>query len=71
MQTRPDRRRQKLATAVLTELIRELEAENRLLVLRVRPDNEAAIRLYARFGFRGRTRVAQFGFTASVSLPER
>jgi ribosomal protein S18 acetylase RimI-like enzyme len=60
--TREDRRRQGLARAVVTELVRALETPERTLVLHVRPENRAAIELYGQLGFRGRRRVALFRF---------
>jgi ribosomal protein S18 acetylase RimI-like enzyme len=66
IETREHRRREGFATALTTALIRELETEDRRLVLNVRVDNHAAIELYARLGFRGRARMALFRFDASV-----
>jgi ribosomal protein S18 acetylase RimI-like enzyme len=71
METREPSRREGLATAVLVGLIRELEADERRVVLQVRVDNRDAVSLYARFGFRGRARTALFNVADRVSPPER
>jgi ribosomal protein S18 acetylase RimI-like enzyme len=69
MRTEDDRRGEGLGTAILVGLIRELETEKRRLVLQVRVDNHPAMRLYARFGFRGRVRTALFSVNEPVSAP--
>ena len=69
--TRQDRRREKLATSVLIGLVRELETEQRRVVLQAQTDNGAAMQLYARFGFRGRVRTASFTFAERVAAPPR
>jgi ribosomal protein S18 acetylase RimI-like enzyme len=60
--TSPEARRQGLARAVVTELIRTLEEKGRTIVLHVQVDNHAAIRLYAALGFRGRRRIRLYSF---------
>lgn len=60
--TRPDRRRQGLARAVVAELVRVLEEKGRAIVLHVALDNRAALELYAGLGFRGRRRVRLYEF---------
>ena len=48
----PDRRRQGIASALLTSLIERIGDPTSQLTLEVRPSNEGAIKLYDRFGFR-------------------
>ena len=48
----PSRRRQGIATALLTSLIERIGDPASQLTLEVRPSNGGAIRLYERFGFR-------------------
>jgi ribosomal-protein-alanine N-acetyltransferase len=48
----PDRRRNGIATALLTGLIREVPTPDAQLTLEVRRTNAGAIALYERFGFR-------------------
>lgn len=60
--TSAEARRQGLARAVTSELIRTLEEKGRSIVLHVRVDNHSAIRLYAALGFRGRRRIRLYQF---------
>lgn len=62
IQTSEERRREGLARAVVTELVRELETPSRSVVLQVREENAAAIALYSALGFRGTRRLAKFQF---------
>jgi len=62
IQTSEERRRQGLARAVVTELLRVLEAPGRRIILQVREDNAAAVALYSSLGFRGTRRLAKFSF---------
>ena len=47
----PDRRREGLATALLTELVHRVGADQARITLEVRESNQGAIDLYERFGF--------------------
>jgi hypothetical protein len=69
IETRHDRRHEKLATSVLVGLVRELETEQRRVVLQVPPGNDAAMESWARLGFRGRVRTASFAFREPVPAP--
>ena len=62
IQTTEERRREGLGRAVVTELLRELEAPGRRIILQVREDNAGAIALYSSLGFRGTRRLAKFWF---------
>jgi ribosomal-protein-alanine N-acetyltransferase len=46
----PDRRREGIATALISHLLREIEGTDKLM-LEVRGSNEGAIEMYRRFGF--------------------
>ena len=48
----PDRRREGIATALLTALIERMGDPDAQLTLEVRQSNDGAIALYERFGFR-------------------
>jgi ribosomal-protein-alanine N-acetyltransferase len=48
----PDRRRQGIASGLLTELLRRLDGDGARFTLEVRESNAGAIALYERFGFR-------------------
>ena len=48
----PDRRRERIATALLTKLIERIGDPHSQLTLEVRQSNHGAIALYERFGFR-------------------
>ncbi len=62
IETRPDRRGEGLARAIVAGLVREIERPDRRVVLHVGSDNHDAIRLYADLGFRGRIRSGLFTF---------
>lgn len=63
--TRPDRRRQGLARAVVATLVRRLQREVHTIGLNVRDDNPGAARLYRSIGF------AQVTTYAEAELVER
>ena len=67
IETRPDRRGEGLARAIVAGLVREIERADRRVVLHVGADNHDAIRLYADLGFRGRIRSGLFTFEGGVS----
>jgi ribosomal-protein-alanine N-acetyltransferase len=48
----PDRRRNGIATALITALLREVSERDSQVTLEVRRSNTGAVALYERFGFR-------------------
>ena len=56
----PVRRRQGIATALLTELLRRLDGRGARFTLEVRESNTGAIALYERFGFRAAGRRRRY-----------
>lgn len=63
--TREENRRQGLARALVTELVRELESPERHVALHVRSGNGAAVELFGALGFRGSRRFAKLEFGLS------
>lgn len=55
--TMPEREGQGYATALVAELVRRIHERNERPFLTVRTDNERAVRIYHRLGFRERTRL--------------
>ena len=60
MQTREESRSKGYGTAIVRELVAELETPERHTVLQVRAENSAAISLYHQLGFRGTRRLRSF-----------
>ncbi|HEX4363385.1 MAG TPA: ribosomal protein S18-alanine N-acetyltransferase [Solirubrobacteraceae bacterium] len=56
----PDRRRQAIASALLTDLLRRLDDAGARFTLEVRESNAGAIALYERFGFRAAGRRPRY-----------
>ena len=56
----PDRRRQGIASALLNDLLRRIDAKGARFTLEVRESNAAAIELYERFGFRAAGRRKRY-----------
>ncbi|MDP2710864.1 MAG: ribosomal protein S18-alanine N-acetyltransferase [Solirubrobacteraceae bacterium] len=56
----PDRRRQGIASAMLGELLRRIDAPDARFTLEVRESNTGAIELYERFGFRAAGRRRRY-----------
>ena len=56
----PDRRREGIATALLTELLRRIDVKGARFTLEVRESNAGAIALYERFGFRAAGRRRRY-----------
>jgi ribosomal-protein-alanine N-acetyltransferase len=56
----PDRRRQGVASALLTDLLRRLDGAGARFTLEVRESNAGAIALYERFGFRAAGRRPRY-----------
>jgi ribosomal-protein-alanine N-acetyltransferase len=56
----PDRRRQRIATALLTDLLRRIDGVDARFTLEVRESNAGAIELYERFGFRAAGRRRRY-----------
>jgi ribosomal-protein-alanine N-acetyltransferase len=56
----PIHRRQGIAKAMLTDLLRRIDAPNARFTLEVRESNRAAINLYERFGFRAAGRRRRY-----------
>ncbi len=56
----PDRRREGIATAMLTDLLRRIDGGNARFTLEVRASNTGAIALYERFGFRAAGRRRRY-----------
>ena len=56
----PDRRRQGLASALLTDLLRRIDGRGARFTLEVRESNAGAIALYERFGFRAAGRRRRY-----------
>jgi ribosomal-protein-alanine N-acetyltransferase len=56
----PDRRRQGIATAMLTDLLRRIDGQSARFTLEVRESNAGAIALYERFGFRAAGRRRRY-----------
>jgi ribosomal-protein-alanine N-acetyltransferase len=56
----PDRRREGIATAMLTDLLRRIDGERARFTLEVRESNAGAIELYQRFGFRAAGRRRRY-----------
>ena len=56
----PVHRRQGIATAMLTDLLRRIDSPNARFTLEVRESNRAAIDLYERFGFRAAGRRRRY-----------
>ena len=56
----PERRRQGIATALLTDLLRRIDGKGARFTLEVRESNSGAIELYERFGFRAAGRRRRY-----------
>jgi len=56
----PDRRREGIATALLTDLLRRIDGHDARFTLEVRESNAGAIELYERFGFRSAGRRKRY-----------
>ena len=56
----PDRRRQGIASALLTDLLRRIDGKGARFTLEVRESNTGAIELYERFGFRAAGRRRRY-----------
>ena len=56
----PDRRREGIASALLTDLLRRIDGRGARFTLEVRESNAAAIHLYERFGFRAAGRRRRY-----------
>jgi len=56
----PDHRREGIATALLTDLLRRIDGHNARFTLEVRESNAGAIDLYERFGFRAAGRRRRY-----------
>lgn len=56
----PDRRREGIATALLTDLLRRIDGPDARFTLEVRESNAGAIALYERFGFRAAGRRRRY-----------
>jgi ribosomal-protein-alanine N-acetyltransferase len=56
----PERRRQGIATALLTDLLRRIDGKDARFTLEVRESNAGAIELYERFGFRAAGRRRRY-----------
>jgi [ribosomal protein S18]-alanine N-acetyltransferase len=56
----PDRRREGIATALLTDLLRRIDGKGARFTLEVRESNTGAIELYERFGFRAAGRRRRY-----------
>ncbi len=56
----PDRRRQGIAGALLTDLLRRIDGKGARFTLEVRESNAGAIELYERFGFRAAGRRKRY-----------
>jgi ribosomal-protein-alanine N-acetyltransferase len=56
----PVHRRQGIATAMITDLLRRIDSPNARFTLEVRESNRAAIDLYERFGFRAAGRRRRY-----------
>ena len=60
MQTVDGKRSKGYGTAIMRELVADLETPERHMVLQVRAENSAAISLYRELGFRGTRRLRSF-----------
>ena len=56
----PDRRREGIASALLTDLLRRIDGKGARFTLEVRESNTGAIELYERFGFRAAGRRRRY-----------
>ena len=56
----PEHRREGIATALLTDLLRRIDGHNARFTLEVRESNAGAIELYERFGFRAAGRRRRY-----------
>lgn len=56
----PEKRRQGIATAMLADLLRRVDARTERFTLEVRESNRGAIELYERFGFRAAGRRKRY-----------
>ena len=56
----PDRRREGIASALLSDLLRRIDATGARFTLEVRESNTGAIELYERFGFRAAGRRRRY-----------
>ena len=56
----PDRRREGIASALLTDLLRRIDGPGARFTLEVRESNTGAIELYERFGFRAAGRRRRY-----------
>jgi ribosomal-protein-alanine N-acetyltransferase len=56
----PGRRREGIATAMLTDLLRRIDSNSARFTLEVRESNAGAIELYGRFGFRAAGRRRRY-----------
>lgn len=66
LETRDGPAREELLGALLAGLIRELETDDRRLLLELPEAERERLELYARFGFRGRIRMGLFRFEERV-----
>ena len=56
----PDHRREGIATAMITDLLRRIDGDDARFTLEVRASNTGAIELYERFGFRAAGRRRRY-----------